>query len=148
LKQEFLPENNCQSCHNSERWSAISFNHDKTKFQLLGKHLKAACSNCHYDKKVSEKKNIIFSSLTADCETCHTDNHFGQFRINDKSDCVRCHTFENWKPEKFDHNKTKFKLEGAHLKAECSKCHKVNVKNEKPFVIYKIEDFRCVVCHS
>ena len=148
LKEEFLPENNCQSCHNSERWSAISFNHDKTKFQLLGKHLKAACNNCHYDKKVSEEKNIIFSSLKADCETCHNDNHFGQFRINDKSDCVRCHTFENWKPEKFDHNKTRFKLEGAHLKAECSRCHKVNDKNEKPFVIYKIEDFRCVVCHS
>jgi hypothetical protein len=148
LKVEYLPENDCRACHRTDNWSVIDFDHDKTNFQLKGKHLNSACRDCHYSNKEIESNKIIFSSLNPDCETCHTDIHYGQFSVNNKTDCSECHTFENWKPENFDHNKTRFKLEGAHQKVDCIRCHAPTQVNGIIFIQYKLEDFRCITCHS
>ncbi|MFN3694366.1 MAG: cytochrome C, partial [Ignavibacterium sp.] len=65
-----------------------------------------------------------------------------------KTDCNKCHTFENWKPEKFDHNKTRFSLEGAHSKLKCFQCHPSELKNGNIFTKFKLDDFKCASCHS
>ena len=147
LKAEFLAEDNCTACHQTESWSTISFNHIKTDFPLYGKHSSTLCGSCHR-KKENETSSIIFSSIKKDCEGCHQDIHSGQFRVEGISDCSRCHSFENWKPEKFDHTKTEFNLEGAHKNVECSKCHPKVEVNGTTFIKFKLEEFKCATCHS
>ncbi len=147
ISEKYLPENKCASCHQTSNWSTISFDHNSTKFALLGKHQSITCGNCHY-REVNGQKSYKFKSLNLDCEQCHKDIHFGQFRFNNITDCSRCHGFNDWKASKFDHSKAKFKNDGAHQKLECSKCHKTITENVTPFVLYKIKDFKCIDCHS
>jgi hypothetical protein len=147
LKAEFLPENNCTACHQTENWNTINFDHSKTSFSLLGKHSSVSCGSCHR-KTENESSTIIFSSLKKECESCHKDVHFGQFKVEGISDCSRCHAFENWKPENFDHNKTEFSLEGAHQKVECARCHPKIELSGNTFIKFKLEDFKCANCHK
>jgi len=147
LKPEFLPENNCGTCHQTENWKTSSFDHGKTSFPLLGKHLTISCGPCHR-KKEDETKSIIFSPIKKECETCHKDVHYDQFKVDGISDCSRCHAFENWKPEKFDHNKTDYILDGAHKNVECVKCHPKVELNGITFTKFKLEEFTCATCHK
>lgn len=148
LAAKYLPDNKCDNCHITENWNTINFNHSLTAFELEGKHSNLSCQQCHTNKENSVEHKFIFTSLRSDCIVCHTDIHFGQFISNESNDCIRCHTFDNWKPDRFDHNKTNFRLDGAHSKLECSKCHPVINKNENNFIKFKLEDFRCASCHS
>lgn len=147
LKIEYLPENKCEFCHQTESWNTINFDHSKTSFPLFGKHSSVTCGSCHR-KTETEISSVIFSSLNKECESCHKDVHNGQFKVEGISDCSRCHTYYNWKPEKFDHNKTKFSLEGAHQKIECALCHPKVENNGTTFIKFKLEDFKCAACHS
>ena len=146
LSRKYLPDNNCTFCHAADSWKLINFNHSTTNFTLEGKHLNVSCERCHVVITQSGKL-IQFASTKQNCESCHNDIHFGQFASENKSNCNNCHGFDNWKPEKFDHEKTKFSLSGAHAKLKCSKCHKVINESGKTFVKYKMEDFRCASCH-
>lgn len=148
LTEKFLPGNNCLSCHNTDSWRSISFNHSGTAFELLGRHSKVECRECHYKIESEGKRKFRFVSLKSDCIECHKDIHFNQFDVDGKTDCLKCHNFNNWKPEKFDHNKTKFSLEGAHSKLQCSKCHPSVIQNGNSFIKYRLEEFKCAFCHS
>lgn len=147
LKAEFLPKNDCRECHQTENWNTIEFDHNKTAFHLSGKHSLINCGSCHRLKN-GETVAIFFSSVKKECESCHKDIHYEQFKVEGISDCSRCHTFENWKPEKFDHNKTKFSLEGAHQKVECAGCHPKIELSGNSFIKFKLENFKCAACHS
>lgn len=147
LKAEYLPNNDCRNCHQTESWNTINFDHSKTAFPLLGKHSSVSCGSCHR-KTENELSLIIFSSVKKECESCHQDVHFNQFETEGVSDCSSCHSFENWKPEKFDHNKTKFNLDGAHKNIECYKCHPKVEQNGTTFIKFKLEEFKCATCHK
>lgn len=146
ISEKFLPENKCESCHQVKNWITITFNHNSTEFALLGKHQSVKCSSCHYPE-IDGKKEFRFVSLNKNCEQCHKDIHFGQFKVEGKSSCERCHTFNNWKPNSFDHSKAKFSTDGAHKKLECSKCHQKVIEKGNSFIIYKLKDFKCASCH-
>lgn len=148
ITPEIMVDSECTVCHNQDSWNKVVFDHDKTIFSLSGKHLLAACRNCHYNKADISKQKFIFASSKSNCENCHTDIHNGQFAKGDETNCNKCHNSENWNPVNFDHSKTRFLLTGKHLTIECGKCHKKAEKNGKEFINYKIEDFRCIVCHS
>ncbi len=144
ISVKFMGNNNCSGCHNTIGWGTISFEHDKTGFILLGKHNNVSCGSCHY-RGINENKEFKFTSLGKNCLVCHNDYHNGQF---DDSECEKCHSFNNWQPSKFDHNKSRFSLEGAHSKLECSSCHKTIKENNVSFIKYKLENFKCSDCHS
>ena len=148
IVEKFLPNNNCLECHNTASWNTINFKHDRTEFELAGKHKTLTCGNCHNQKSELNEKVLIFKSLRKNCEVCHNDIHAGQFKENEFTDCTRCHTFDNWKPDRFDHERTKFSLKGAHTKINCVKCHPVIVSEDINFIKYKLEDFKCSACHS
>lgn len=148
ITEKFMQSNNCEGCHIIDNWKTINFNHALTTFLLEGKHIKVSCGDCHYKEEASGSKIFRFASLNSNCETCHKDVHYGQFIENGNSNCGRCHTFNDWKPERFDHNKTRFSLEGAHQKLECSRCHPAITENNNKFIKYKLEDFKCAACHS
>ena len=71
-----------------------------------------------------------------------------QFENNEVTDCNRCHDAMSFKPAiKFDHNKTKFPLDGKHKDVACNKCHKTIQDKEIAYVLYTIKDFKCENCH-
>ena len=71
----------CESCHNAADWKTTSFDHDKTRFPLTGRHLKAVCADCH---KPGRPKAV------ASCLSCHQsdDVHDGAFG----GECQTCHS--------------------------------------------------------
>jgi nitrate/TMAO reductase-like tetraheme cytochrome c subunit len=145
---KFMKNNNCEGCHIIDNWNTIHFDHSLTTFSLEGKHKDVSCGECHYKEEYTGKKIFRFVSLSSKCESCHKDVHYGQFNENGNSSCGRCHAFNNWKPDKFDHNRTRFSLEGAHQNLDCSKCHPVVTLDKNQFVKYKLKDFKCAACHS
>ncbi len=44
----------CAKCHVEKDWKTVSFDHDKTKFKLLGKHIDVKCDKCHIDNKFKD----------------------------------------------------------------------------------------------
>ena len=147
ISTKVLDEIKCGTCHNSEKWNVVSFNHKLTRFELLGVHRKQDCKKCHLYKDQSSSEKISFR-VKAECITCHKDIHLGQFTNNGIADCSKCHQFDNWKPDRFDHSKTKFLLEGAHLKQPCYKCHKPVADKEGRYIRYKFDEVKCATCHS
>jgi len=124
----------CASCHNEKDWKKTRFNHDKTKFPLLGKHNKVKCDKCHIGKKYKNTPKL--------CSSCHKKDdkkaHKGKFGKK----CETCHTEKNWKKILFNHNKTKFKLLGKHRPpVKCVACHKGDLYKDKLKVT-------CVSCHQ
>ncbi|MCB0687274.1 MAG: hypothetical protein KDC53_12145 [Saprospiraceae bacterium] len=146
LDPKFYPDKECKSCHTAQTWSAIQFDHDQTNFSLEGKHLSARCNDCHLLHGI-DNEHQLFSGLTSRCMDCHDDIHAGQFLQDGLTDCSRCHSFENWEASRFNHNETRFRLDGEHSRVECAGCHKVRNLDEREYIDYKIEDFRCAACH-
>jgi nitrate/TMAO reductase-like tetraheme cytochrome c subunit len=147
LDTKYYPGSDCKICHTANTWSEINFDHAKTGFTLTGAHLAKTCRSCHFIKDDSGNVNQRFSGLTSSCVNCHKDVHARQFEIDGVSDCNRCHDSSNWKANKFDHDKTRFILDGRHKDVACNKCHKASQENEITYVQYKLNDFKCEDCH-
>jgi hypothetical protein len=147
LDKIYYPENNCKVCHSVESWRNINFDHNKTKFTLEGTHQRQTCRTCHFKKDEAGNINQRFSGLTSTCATCHQDVHRNQFEIEGITDCARCHGFDNWKDEKFDHNTARFVLDGKHINVACEKCHKIVSEGDLTYVQYKLNEFKCESCH-
>lgn len=136
----------CAGCHNTDGWkktrAVAVFNHDMTKFPLIGKHADVPCEKCH-------KGDDFHRPIPHDrCRDCHEDPHGGQFASRPAgSDCSACHSPVNFKPALFDreaHRHTAFPLEGMHATLQCQQCHKPAGPNAR----YKTGKLRCAECHA
>lgn len=148
IDAQYYPNKTCENCHSEITWQRPNFDHKKTGFELLGEHAKQECRNCHYPVSESGKTEQRFSTLSDDCTLCHNDVHFGQFDVNHKTDCLRCHDNNSWKIETFDHNKTSFNLEGGHIGVACIECHKPVTDKKGSYIQYKFKEVKCSSCHS
>ena len=121
----------CQSCHSTQSWIQVEFDHDKTDFPLLGLHENVRCSVCHASEK--------YEDIATTCFSCHalSDVHAGE---NGK-ECQVCHNEEGWDLATFDHNKdTNFSLKGSHKDVICSGCHQSPLYDDAP-------GKACIDCH-
>jgi hypothetical protein len=148
IESKFYPDQNCRVCHKVDNWHTITFDHSLTDFKLTGGHMKKDCISCHVSKAADGNSIATFRGLSKNCSSCHEDNHFGQFEKDGISDCSVCHDTQNWKASNFDHQKTKFPLDGKHINVECSKCHKAQKEGTNFYVRYKLKVFTCESCHS
>ncbi|MBK8701254.1 MAG: cytochrome c family protein [Saprospiraceae bacterium] len=147
MDEKYYGNNSCASCHQTESWSMINFDHSQTEFALEGKHKTTKCAECHIERS-SGLMVQKFRDLGTACVCCHENVHGTQFEEAGKTECKRCHGFENWEPSGFDHSKTNFKLEGGHEGLACIKCHKEAWVEGKMKTIYKIEKYACIDCHQ
>lgn len=137
----------CDSCHSTSTWLKSSFanrfDHSKTDYPLVGKHLEVSCSDCH---KNGDFKAKIPHNACADCHK--PDPHEGQFaKRPDGGRCESCHTLQGWSPSTFttaDHAKTGFPLVSPHAKVKCADCHIPAGKQTK----FKIKYALCIDCHK
>ncbi|MBP6179382.1 MAG: hypothetical protein KA473_16410 [Anaerolineales bacterium] len=143
----------CSVCHTPNDWEDATFEHERTRFPLTGKHTDVSCEDCH--------KNGEFKGLDIACISCHVEpeKHFGQFG----TDCAACHSTDAWTPAKFNGEHT-FPLDhGEEGLVSCATCHPVtytaytcygchehnesNVRSEH--LEEGISDFQnCMECHA
>jgi hypothetical protein len=96
-----------------------------TKCHELGKKvLNSKCLDCHKElnERITANAGFHVSSevKTKSCIKCHSDHHGRKFEM------IR------FDKDKFDHQLTGYKLEGAHVKQSCADCHKPeNIENIK-----------------
>ena len=156
----------CARCHNEESFSIIkginNFDHSKTQYPLVDKHLNVDCKACHKTKFTDPLK---FDR----CTDCHEDYHKAQFAVKGISpDCSSCHNVKGFTSFSYtleQHNKGVFPLKGAHAAQACSECHKKQAEwsfrsigrdcrdchNDihKSFIDIKYyPDENCKVCHT
>lgn len=117
---------NCLECHTVNSFSTlkkgVEFDHNRTKFPLVGLHNNVACSTCHSGKSYTSPNSYV------NCKSCHSDYHKGDFvKKNNSIDCKDCHdlnhhfNFSTYSIEQ--HNQSSFQLKGAHLATPCFACH-------------------------
>lgn len=131
----------CERCHNATSWRVGTFNHERTRYPLRGRHANLACSKCHESQRF---RDVAFGR----CDDCHEDDtHWGQF----DSDCAYCHTVDGFQRWTRDHEETDYPLTGKHVQVDCGRCHR---SEESRFpaglakaVRYKPLDTLCVSCH-
>jgi len=119
----------CARCHSAVSWKVETFDHARTTFPLLGKHLKTPCEKCHMDTRLplpidaAGKPRPLFKPLPHEqCTDCHQDPHAGRLG----GSCAKCHTADDWRQvpkSAFDHDKTRYPLRGLHRTVACEKCH-------------------------
>ena len=143
----------CESCHDLSSWERLRpFRHDETDFPLLGVHRTVRCAECHQrDDGIPGFEGVAFTAAPAECSGCHEDVHDGQFDQGSRPyPCSTCHTNDDWKPTKFDHNEYSiFTLDGAHDDVPCKMCHtRVEEVDGLPVRIYRGIGDRCRDCHD
>lgn len=148
IDPKFFPNENCAVCHNVTDWNKVKFDHSKTKFKLEGAHAQETCAACHYRKDENGKSIQVFGGLSQECASCHKDTHVNQFAENGKTDCARCHGTDDWKKSKFNHNSSRFILDGEHANVKCEECHKTIMDTKGKYIQYKFNNIECSNCHS
>ena len=133
----------CTTCHTSENWKTKAFDHTRTAFPLVGKHLTADCTGCHKQPATKVKP------AAATCATCHVDPHKGTFKV----DCKACHTETGFAPATFNHAvATGYALTERHATVTCRGCH-TNISPPKTPTARISLDYRglkttCASCHA
>jgi hypothetical protein len=148
ISQKYFSKASCEGCHQMNNWREIKFDHKNTNFVLEGAHTKLSCRSCHFNNEKKGYAKQQFAELTNQCTQCHKDVHYNQFEHNGITKCINCHNVDSFKPAtKFDHNTSRFVLDGKHKNLACDKCHPVKTDNGGTYVWYKIEKFKCENCH-
>lgn len=122
----------CQDCHTEANWKETRFDHGKTRFKLLGKHVDVPCKDCHVQNK--------YKDLPMACIACHRKDDKHKALFGEK--CEACHGATDWKTIAFDHERDgRWALKGKHADAKCEACHKVDP--------YQIKgETACIACHK
>ncbi|MEK6775974.1 MAG: cytochrome c3 family protein [bacterium] len=123
----------CERCHNQQGWrSEIFFDHDLTRFPLIGLHAVAACEECHV--------SAAYEDAPAECIKCHESDDYHKQRFG--TQCGPCHNPNGWSLWRFDHDsQTRFKLDGAHQGLDCHACHQRTALDNLR------EPMACFACH-
>jgi hypothetical protein len=115
----------CARCHRTTSFVTVdrrTFDHDRTRYPLRGRHAALDCTACHDPRRAWGKRPAF-----AACTACHRDAHAGQAtRAGRPADCAACHQVEGFRPSTFtvaDHVATPFPLAGAHALVACERCH-------------------------
>ncbi len=130
----------CRHCHTDHKGreadivglNAAAFDHHLADFTLEGRHAGAGCAACH-------RPGRKFREAPADCAACHREDDVHAGALG--SGCGDCHDARSWQgaAQRFDHDRTRFRLTGAHAKVRCKACHVGEV--------YKGLSTTCNDCH-
>ncbi|MBL8288700.1 MAG: cytochrome C [Rubrivivax sp.] len=105
----------CETCHAAANWKVPGFDHARTRYALVGAHIKVACASCH--------KSLRYRDAARECAGCHLkeDKHKARFGTA----CESCHNARDWRLWNYDHAKRSgYALEGKHAKTACEACHR------------------------
>jgi len=123
----------CESCHGESSWrDAVRFDHDLSRFPLVGLHGVVPCEQCHLTP--------AYEDAPTACVDCHAKNDVHSGTLGHA--CGTCHNPAAWPLWRFDHDReTDFPLDGAHQGLACRGCHSRARKEDEPM------ETACVACH-
>lgn len=129
----------CQDCHNTNKWNESTYNHEQRFPIKTGKHAGTwqLCTECH--------SNNSYASFS--CIGCHehakpeTDNQHLSVSgyLYSSTECKACHP-TGTKTGSFNHAQSIFPLTGAHRATACNQCH-ISGYSQKPST-------ECRICHN
>ncbi|MEZ4910822.1 MAG: cytochrome c3 family protein [Saprospiraceae bacterium] len=61
----------CKRCHGFDNWDRSNFNHDNTRFKLIGAHTNLDCSKCHFQQLDGDTARVLYKTNKLDCKDCH-----------------------------------------------------------------------------
>lgn len=124
----------CGQCHNESGWrERLRFDHDITRFPLLGLHAVELCESCH--------KSTRFRDAEPGCVGCHASDDPHEQKLGEN--CGRCHNPNGWSIWSFDHGRdADFPLQGNHEGLNCLACH----TRPSPGTVSQASD--CATCHD
>jgi hypothetical protein len=124
----------CGQCHHEKRWDQdVFFDHDISRFPLIGLHRIVPCEECH--------ATAAYADTPMECLACHQDDDHHDGRLG--RDCAACHNPNGWARWIFDHDaRTDFALDGAHAGLVCEACHTT------PNVERATASAACFGCHE
>jgi len=123
----------CDQCHETADWKKVTrFDHNRSRFPLLGRHASTECKACHPTPAYKDAKR--------ECLACHAKDDKHKRTLG--NDCAACHNARDWKLWDFDHRRTRFALEGAHREAACATCH--TAPGDRAAAL----PMACVACHG
>jgi hypothetical protein len=107
----------CQSCHKESSWrDEVKFDHDLTRFPLVGLHVGVPCEECHATR--------AYRDAPHECVSCHRSKDVHKKQLGEE--CGSCHNPNGWSFWQFDHaTMTDFPLTGAHDRLGCRDCHRM-----------------------
>ncbi len=138
------------------------FDHRTAGWPLDGKHAALACGRCHQEAfrtapvaALSPRRSGAgWVGLDTTCSSCHArdDAHRGALG----SGCADCHTTGGWSPaSRFDHDRSRYPLTGAHRQVICAQCHlragmvPDTAADGRPVPRFRPLDFgECSACHA
>lgn len=124
----------CDACHAATGWAPAAFAHERTGFELTGKHGVTRCAECH--------GNDTKRPVPTSCAGCHVDAHAQEFGLM----CGSCHTTESFTAPGFlvdAHRRSNFPLVGRHAGLPCDECHVE--KRQRTFARAPVD---CAGCHA
>ena len=145
----------CDKCHKTTAWAALdasTFDHEKTRYPLRGRHAELACAACH-DATHAWGPKPRFDR----CDACHKDAHAGTATLAGKpADCAACHGLKGFAPSTFTlvmHDKSAYPLAGKHRQVECATCHRskdaaLSASTGSAGFRFRLEHAACASCHG
>lgn len=154
----------CAACHKDHQGAEFDptlgayqyFDHDKTTLFSLVRHQlnfdtsPINCEECHI-------REDIFTLDITKCVTCHAanDSKFMLQHINVfGGDCTACHDGQD-RLTQFNHQDTRFPLEGVHKQIVCTDCHVLSDRmeiageqSETPLNLFSESPRDCIACHA
>jgi nitrate/TMAO reductase-like tetraheme cytochrome c subunit len=141
----------CLNCHDMDAFKpATLFDHDESKFPLVGKHKEVDCVQCHEVEDRDGDPFQVFKGMRFEnCTACHEDVHENRFG----RDCRGCHSEETFSLSRvagsFDHSITGFALAGQHKQLDCRQCHQDGTDNRAAFQEFaSLDRIDCIACHE
>jgi len=140
----------CSRCHETASFKTLnrgSFDHERTRYPLRGRHASVACEKCHDFSGGRVAANKPFAT----CNGCHTpDPHAGAATLAGRVvDCASCHSVDGWRTPTYtvaQHRLTRYALEGRHAQASCAACHG-RTQGAGGVVIMRPATSDCTTCH-
>ena len=101
----------CAQCHQVSGFKPASFDHGPCGCSFPGKHQTVSCLSCHEEFRFTDTPSL--------CSGCHEADRPHE----PLGECSQCHTALSWSEGRFDHSRSAFALDGAHLAVSCDQCH-------------------------
>lgn len=147
----------CGECHKETSFHDVdrkAFDHDRTRYPLLGGHGRAECAACH-DPTDAWVARPAFDT----CSGCHGAAHGTQLgeTAGTGADCSSCHDVERFRPSTYTaarHGETPFPLRGLHAGVSCDRCHTKHPSGVPAAVVgrsgvhLRPRHDRCAECHA
>ena len=121
----------CTRCHTEQGWRQSArqvFEHQQTRFPLVGRHALIDCEACHHSLQWNE-----FVGLPTDCIQCHIGDYQATVapahaHAGYPTDCQQCHSVMSlaWSDAIAPDHTPVFPLLFGHAIDDCGRCHTAN----------------------